>query len=282
MSAPDRERKSRTSASSQFEYELILCCNYIEPKDIVSRAQLLFKDASAVNLRVYSTNVNHKMLSQPGITFNLVENEWNDFTGYKIACQQIVQEERESDGGKVYVFLNDTLFSKHPAKLLLHLIRKAASTIRSATLPILVGRADSYSTLLQTSPFAPGLDQYISTFLFATNREGVETLQQLFGSAKTIPMMLNASSPNPEVLPEKFHAFIRMHLNSEGSHFSWNGNRDGDALKRKAGGVVLEHLISAEFYNRGFIFPVNYNVAIEFVLWMAYWLRRKTIYRRCN
>lgn len=255
------------------KFHVTVCCNYLEPSTVLAGLMSLMKDWGPTHYRVYTTNRRHQMLSLDNASCQLIENDWNDFTGYMHSCRVTAESTEKDEGAIVYLFLNDTLLVRHPRKFLMKRLKKAVPTIVHSAVPILVGRADSYDTLLQTSPFAPGLDRYISTFLFATNRLGITLLEQLFFSQETIAMLQAAAWRQPGNLPAAFEAFLQLHLGSHGSRFSWQGRRDSKMLEKKAGGVLLEHLISARFFTKGFIYPLNYNVPLDLMLWALYRLR---------
>lgn len=237
---------------------------------MLARATRLFSGWKDVRFDIYSTNPAHAKLAHPGVACHSVANEFNDFSSYMQACRELVGSDREHSDGGAYVFLNDTLFTRHPSRLLLRLLARTLSTVRSSEFPVLTGRADSYRTLLQTSPFAPGLDQYVSTFLFATNRAGVDLLHGLFTAQRTLDMMRSAASLERGAIPEKFFAFLQLHMTSEETRFSWPGVKSGSDAGRKAVCVLLEHLLSAHFFEKGFICPLNSSPLLDVLLWGAY------------
>ena len=249
---------------------VILCCYYTTPAEMLARANSLFARWQDVHFEIYSTNPAHANLPPPGVPCHGVANEFNDFSAYIRACGDLVESGSVHSAGRSYIFLNDTLFTRHPGRLLLRLFKRTLPIVRSSDFPVLSGRADSYRTLLQTSPFAPGLDQYVSTFFFATNAAGVRLLNELFTSQRTLDMMRSAASLERGALPEKFFAFLQLHMRSEGTRFSWPGAKSGTDAGRKAVCVLLEHLLSAHFFENGFVCPLNSSPLLDVLLWGAY------------
>lgn len=256
------------------DIHVIVCCYYLTAQELLSRYGRALRLAPGIRIDVYSTNDAHPAVGPAGIGYHRTGNACYDFSAYMAACRDLVAAGESRQRNRVFVFLNDTLFTRHPGALMLRLLQRVLPSVRSAETPILTGKADTYRVLLQTSPFAPGLDSYISTFLFATNGPGVELLNELFAAEATQRMMQAAADLRSDLLPEKFVAFLRYHLQSADPRFSWQGARGGGPLGPKAVCVLLEHLISARFFERGFIFPMNYSPLLEWVLWGAYRLRR--------
>ncbi|MGH8428581.1 MAG: hypothetical protein ACRES7_11510 [Gammaproteobacteria bacterium] len=212
----------------------------------------------------------------------MVPNELNDFSAYSAACADLVRGGLRFGGGDVFIFANDTLFLKHPAPSLLRLLRRTLPSVREAAVPILSGKADSYRALLQTSPFAVGLDRYVATFLFATNAQGVSLLDAVFHSVETKVLLDGVASMIGAGVPKKFFAFLRMHLGDSASVFAWHGERAPEMISRKACCVLLEHLVSAKFFEEGFLAPINSSAILNGGMLASYAIRgvKRKIARR--
>lgn len=251
-----------------------MCCYYLDPEKIAAKAKRTFWREKNMRFYVYSTNATHVAGGDGETNFESVENRYNDFSAYMRACESFVKEGCEAGRKTVYVFLNDTFLMRHPARVMLKLLRGKLNVVTEADVPVLCGMAHPYRALLQTSPFAPGLDRYISTFLFATNWAGVGLLHSTLSSPETAAMLRSASSFEGGGIPHKFAAFLRLHLSAGRSVFSWSGERSGGGNDRKSACVLLEHLVSAKFFESGFVLPINSSTFLNGVVLFQSLLRR--------
>ena len=260
---------------------VILCCYYLTPYEMVQCARRAFKSWGDIDFRIYSTNERHVGASVEGLPCHFVDNALNDFSAYRAACGDAVRADAEGVRPAAYIFLNDTLFLKHPASTVLKLLRNTLSTIAETDAPVLAGKADPYGGLLQTSPFALGLDRYVASFVFGTNYSGVCLLADLLHEEKTQKMVESVLSSRDDDIPKKFSSFLKLHLRSGRSEFAWkNPGLDRETVRRKAACVLLEHYISARFFVDGFICPLNSTTARNVRLLAAYQARRIILYRR--
>jgi hypothetical protein len=247
--------------------QLIVATYYLTPAQVLRRVQRAFRGWPDLAISIYSTNPMHGKGTTEA--FTAVPNDFNDFSSYMRACDDFVLGVGDVSAS-CYVFLNDTLFTRHPWRVLLRLLQRMQSTITASELPILCGQAGSYRMLMQTSPFAVGLNNYISTFLFATNRPGVRLLAQLFNSADCRLMLGAVREPDPRgPIPGKLRGLLQLQLGSHANLYSWRGDKSGDAVPRKASCIVLEHYVSAMFFEHGFLYPLNGSVLLELLVWFA-------------
>lgn len=254
-----------------------LCCYYLKPAVMLRLARRAFRNwGDSIEFSVYSTNKAHGGDLASDVPCRFVGNELNDFSAYIAAVREFRDLGESGKKFGAYILLNDTLFLRHPTQTLVRLIFDDLMTVVECDAPVLSGKADTYRSLLQTSPFAIGLDLYIASFLFATNFSGIELLDRAFQSARDGLMLRSAVAMTGEGLPPKFQAFIRLHLKRVGrSRFAWkNTGHSDDVIGRKAGCVFLEHYISARFFQEGFIHPINSTALKRGALFAAYKGRR--------
>ena len=257
-----------------------VACYYVDPQTIADWVIRAFRHSSALQVTVYTTNEKHRnavsttSVSDHRPTIHYIEDCFNDFTAYIAATNELTKRITRQTSDAIFIFLNDTLFLKHPAGTLLSLLRDCMPTVGCARLPILCGRTHGYRALIQTSAFAPGLDRYVSTFLFATNCSGLELLKELFGNPDGFTFATDASEGAKSKLPPKFVETLRLHLEVPDTVNSWKGKRSEITVRRKAVAVLLEQLVSARFYEDGLILPLAYDTAREWRLNVAYALMR--------
>jgi hypothetical protein len=203
-----------------------------------------------------------------------VGNEYNDFTAYIAATLRLSDAHAMEDDRAIFVFLNDTLLLKHPSRTLLSMLHDCFPTLRSSRLPVLVGRTHPYRGLLQTSPISFGLDKYVSTFMFAVNRSGLELMRRTLARGERHIDITNEKSCGITDVPLKLSEFIRIHVSAAQSANSWKGNRGGAAALRKSAAVLFEQLLSAAFYEEGFLMSLAYDTRREWRLMRSYiWSR---------
>lgn len=265
---------NRRAADDVPDVCVILCCYYLTPAEMVTRCRSVLKLWPGARLTVYSTNPQHAPAAGEGVHCRQVPNDFNDFSAYIAACRDLVEQQEIRKRGTAYIFINDTLFARHPGRLLLRLLRRVVPTVSRSEAPLLCGKADSYRVLLQTSPFSPGLDRYVSTFLFGTNGPGIELLHGLFTSEETRDMMRGAAQFHSESIPPKFVALLRHNFLSGDPLLSWHGINGSNDIGRKAVCVLLEHLMSARFFEAGFIMPINYSPMRNALVLSAYQIRK--------
>ncbi len=264
---------------------LAIACHYLDPRAVAAKLSALFQNWTNLRIKIYTTNDKHRHLvgsnsRTPGeIVARYVGNQFNDFTAYMSAVSELTAE-IENGSKSSFIFLNDTLFLKHPASALIALFKDCIPTIGNCSLPLICGRTHAYRVLMQTSPFSPGLDRYVSTFMFGTNFSGLKLLQSTFAHCDTFIASLDLDKNVLEKIPSKLAETLRLHLELGTSVNSWKGRRDRDVIRRKAIAVLLEQLISSRFYEEGLILPIAYTTAREWRLNIAYVLFRTLHGRR--
>ncbi|MGY2487099.1 hypothetical protein [Cupriavidus sp. CP313] len=163
----------------------------------------------------------------------------------------------------LYLILNDTLFAKHPWRMMARRLGALVPSLTAIREPAAAGEVHPSTDLLLLDVRNP-TRRHLSTFCFLLNRAGFDVFQQL---ARTLPgddsnlsvrRWLDDHADQHVALKHMLH----VHLTGPVSPWSWkgrvNGNVAEDLLLRKAVTVAFEYLFSEQVLRRGgLVMPMN-------------------------
>ena len=165
----------------------------------------------------------------------------------------------------VYIFLNDTLFIKHPWKILLKKLLSQLPLISKIPTAAAVGPVDAMGILLDKNNLVN--EKHLSTFLFALNKEGAKIFNQI-GSEITQISIGDQSWANLKIADDiLLNITINSHLKIVDSIYAWPGlknNHSESTLFSKLICVVAEYEFSKKLLSSpGFIIPINNGILID-------------------
>ena len=165
----------------------------------------------------------------------------------------------------LYIFLNDTLFLRHPWKTLALRFASLRCALASAPKPSAVGEVHTSTDLLMLDTENP-TRAHLSTFCFMLNRSAFmilgEIVQTLPNGNSTDSMMnwLNGFTLNNSAIKN----LLYVHLTARATPWSWKGLTKlppQDLILRKKVTVLFEYLLTTRILQSGgFVMPVNYGV----------------------
>lgn len=178
-----------------------------------------------------------------------------DISAYSAAAFQ-------PDDADLFVIFNDTLFIKHPWRLIARRMSGQLANLAATSAPGAVGIVDPSTHLLILDGSNP-TRRHMSTFCFVLNRAGLA----LFNSVLTeLPLSDATERTEQDWLEAQMgrHSALRhvlhVHLTGPANPHSWSAlkSANADLLLRKAVTVVFEYrLTQALLEAGGMIVPVN-------------------------
>jgi hypothetical protein len=174
-----------------------------------------------------------------------------DISAYALACATL------PGNLSLYLIFNDTLFTKHPWRLISH--RLAGIRESLATFPVPAASAEAHpSTDLLLVDSNNSSRKHLSTFCLLLNNSGFKLFNQLLA---TLP-----ASAEREIVQNwidiqvaaypALRSLLHVHLYGPRTPWSWKHN-DPDLVQRKAVTVIFEYIFTAELLARGVGIPIN-------------------------
>ena len=172
-----------------------------------------------------------------------------------------------SSSADIYIYFNDTLFIKHPWKLLVNRISKIQSALKTSNFPTGLGVIHPTTLFLMKDENNP-YRRHMQTFCFALNQSAQNEFIKIL---KTIPV--DSSTEMRDWIRKKIIKYpvlakmLHFHLFSSNNPWSWqplnSSSRDENKeslLLKKAISVALEYELSATIINEnGIILPLNWD-----------------------
>lgn len=233
----------------------------------------IFKNKFSIHsLKSYSLNsIDNSGEIINKISINITDDFLFDFSAY-------YRSFKLSENVNAYLLFNDTLFLKHPYRLILSKLSEISSNLVDIGVPAIAGKLDP-NTNIAYSNKASYSKYHISTFCFLMNYQAAEIFDKLINDLPKGESLLELS----EWIDEKVTLYpplkwiLHVHLFGEKNPWSWsNLSKDMKeiVLLRKAVTVILEYTLSEEILkNEGILYPVNYN--IEYKIFNKLWKLKK-------
>lgn len=172
-----------------------------------------------------------------------------------------------SNSADIYIYYNDTLFIKHPWKLLANRMSKLLSTVKTANFSMGLGVIHPTTPFLMKDENNP-YRRHMQTFCFALNQDAQDEFKKIL-TAIPVDRSADLSDWIKKVITKYpvLAKLLHIHLFSPNNPWSWqplnssllNENKESLLLK-KAISVALEYELSATIINEnGIILPLNWD-----------------------
>ena len=216
---------------------------YFESKDYLNIVNIKF-----VDLKSESKDLNTKL------TFDWKDKEpkFFDFSAY--------EEMQTNDNSDLFLYINDTLFIKHPWRVIGKRLKSLLPTASSIDNPAAVGIVYPYSEALLIDKTNPSLE-HMTTFCFALNRSSNKVF------IETLKSLQDSNTKKDEWIKDKINSnlFIKylmnIHIYGPKSPWRWAKIDDNfleEKLSSKAISVILEYDLNANILNsNGLIIPIS-------------------------
>lgn len=253
---------------------VVACCYNLNPTDVRTRLADM-----AAQLGVQFSGV--IVANRPGSDV-VGDHQWSvvqgsnaahDFSGYTEGLLQL--QATHASCLNAVVFLNDSVFEHHHARSNLRAVLQQLPLIGQIQVAAIAGKTDRYAMLCHSNPWS-GLALYVSTFCFALNKPGLDTLLGLHAQAAADGLDDDLPISSPEWaarMPANFREYVRAFISYGHSSFSWPGLRRYDIADRliavKARCIYLEHRLSGEIGRQGCIVPINLRKQDRLRLYIA-------------
>lgn len=171
----------------------------------------------------------------------------------------------------LYLILNDTLFTKHPWRLIAGRMRALVPSLAALREPAAAGAVHPSTDLLLLDERNP-TRRHLSTFCFLLNPAGFGVFEQLLqtlpldDSSQAVRCWLDGHAATHAPLRHLLH----VHLTGPVSPWSWKAKLSvgisEDLLLRKAVTVAFEYLLSEQILRLGgLVMPIN--TGLKYRLW---------------
>lgn len=231
--------------------EIIFVRYYLKSKKLESAINFLTKcfrndigSINVINIGLDDVSIGDGFAN---VTIHHFESEMMDIGAYRFGLECL-----KVDKCSAILLLNDTLFTRHPYRYLLHNFKKADWTY-GIKHPFLLGVVDETKSIyadnnsLVSGPF-------ISTFCFMLNQASVNVFYQA---------LLKASS---QIYDSSFISFLDLHLSSSNNPYAWGKSLEQSILLKKRLCVCFERVLSrAIIEHDGFIIDVNSSIVNKFI-----------------
>jgi hypothetical protein len=237
---------------------VIGACWYLEPEHFISHSDRFLTKAIGRrhSVRRYVA-MKESVVVREGSADSVASN-WLvgggiflDVSAYAQACSTL------PDNLSLYLVFNDTLFTKHPWRL----ISKRLACVREslATLPAPAAAAEVHPStdLLLTDP-RNSSRHHLSTFCLMLNNDGFNLFRQLLAELpasaerETVQNWIDTRVANYPALK----ALLHVHLYGPRTPWSWKHSHP-ELLQRKAVTVIFEYIFTAELLSAGIGMPIN-------------------------
>lgn len=183
-----------------------------------------------------------------------------DFSGYHFLSDINLDSDSE-----VFIFLNDTIFLKHPYKYILNFIFKNTHLLLHKSRSVSMGIVHPYNEVLVDMNFV----HHVQTFVLAMNKNALIIFNQ---TLEELNNQLNCNSVNGYLSTQKpyLQFIVNSHLKLPQNFNSWVGIRNNDdILLRKERSLLAEFKVSESLTATENIFiniPRNKQYYLELII----------------
>jgi hypothetical protein len=237
-------------------------CYHLAPQDLERRLSAV---ANRLGIQLLGVIVSNAPLlpDQEAIeNFSVVQgsNEHLDFSGYFEGLTRLLVEHPEAAHANV-LFVNDSLFTKHPGSMLVRRVMNHDVMVAQMQLPAICGKRDLYRSVSLRNPWS-GDQGYIASFCFLLNGLALTPLRKLNDDATADGVITSATLVAAEwgaKMPSVLREQIRAHLVYRQSPERWHGLNAADPIlvAKKARCVYFEHRLSGVIGSTGAVIPIN-------------------------
>lgn len=239
---------------------VIGACWYLEPKRFLAYTDRFLKKSlggSALERRFVA--MKGTPTSCEGCVH--VDSEWLtgngaflDISAYSSASATL------PDTLPMYMIFNDTLFSRHPWRLIAHRLASVRESLVAFPAPAVAAEIHPSTDLLLVDPHN-ATRRHLSTFCLLLNNSGFQLLRRLLsqlpvsGDAEVVKAWIDDRVAAYPALASLLH----VHLFGPRTPWSWKQNH-APLLYRKAVTVIFEYLFTVELLAGGMGMPINYGL----------------------
>jgi hypothetical protein len=179
------------------------------------------------------------------------------------------------------IFMNDRFLTEFNINLFSYFLRRDLPSLISFRAPVLYGKINNYSGLIQSSA-ASDINYFIPTFFFVVNYQSSELIEEWFNEVKIIQ---NAEIERLGfILMQKYSRKIiemsyEICVNKNSKYFWVNNHKyevDCQLLNIKMKCVILEQLLTEIFKDRSLIFSCNDTILRKLMVRI---FKRNTLFR---
>lgn len=150
----------------------------------------------------------------------------------------------------LFLFLNDSLITKHGGTSHLTELLKYVDIVSDACHPVIAGKTDEYNSICYYNPWSK-LPVYVCSFCFLANRSCLDYVIEVNKIADSVFDQNSRASSDAEVahyLDRNFSLFLDSHLKYSGTGLSWyqlaTYKSDSNLVHKKRKCVFMEHRLS--------------------------------------
>jgi len=200
-----------------------------------------------------------------------VEGQWLDMSGFKMS----ISDQPDTDA---YLYLNDTLFTKHPAAFFTSRLCSLSPLIASLDDAAIGGEIDP-STDVVFDELNQRVSMHASTYFFLLNKKANEILCDILNHLPDNDSYDYWINSQYRTYP-RLKNILNICLNSPDNPWSWGGVgrlKSAELHKRKSVTIAVEHILSARIIMEGgYLVPINYGLNSKIMRWFntgVNWLR---------
>lgn len=187
-----------------------------------------------------------------------IEADLFDFSAYHQAIKGFRQSPEHNN--HMYLFLNDTFFTKWPYKLVFkRLLMKLSQKISSSGLPIGMGRVETACNIYN----AKNISTVMATHFFLLNSNSTEYLYNLIEDLDNIE---NKISQEYLMLIKDIHDKLTYKRSTNVDKYA------------KHVGIMIEHLLSQHIFNNGYLIDVFDTRLIKLIYSFKMFFKKKLSY----
>lgn len=181
-----------------------------------------------------------------------------DISAYALACADLPSDL------PLYLIFNDTLFTRHPWRLISHRLAGIRDSLASFPLPVAAAEINPSTGLLLVDA-NNDTRRHLSTFCLLLNNGGFQLFNRLLTELPTSgdPEVVLAWIDDRVRVYPALKALLHVHLFGPRTPWSWRQN-DAKLFHRKAVTVVFEYLFTVELLACGIGMPVNHDILYRF------------------
>lgn len=244
---------------------IIGVCFYLPVSDFTKKSDFFIN-----NLGKECEITKHFVLMRESKDFDsqaeFADQKWNLFNGSALDFSAY-SAPNISSSADIYIYYNDTLFIKHPWKLLVNRISKLLCALKTSNFPVGLGVIHPTTLFLMKDESNP-YRRHMQTFCFALNQSAQNEFVKIL---TTIPAESSAEMRdwirNKIIQYPVLAKILHFHLFSSNNPWSWrplnnsSSDKNNESLfLKKAISVSLEYEFSATIINEnGIILPLNWD-----------------------
>lgn len=177
-----------------------------------------------------------------------------DISAYASGCARL------PDDLPLYLIFNDTLFTRHPWRMIARRLAGIRDSLTAYLAPAAAAEVHP-STDLLLSDAANASRRHLSTFCVLLNNQGFRIFRELLGD---LPASADIDTVNAWIDARvaafpALKALLHVHLFGPRTPWSWKQNH-AELIQRKAVTVVFEYMFTAKLLAGGMGMPINHGI----------------------